>query len=202
MRMPSKIIRSLKMAAIPHENAAYDINTGRFAITSSQGGRTYELQGIITERNIHIAGLFPKTPETSQAGPSSFGTDFLITVLAFSRQMPVMNITTTAARGEKMNGYTAWPKLGFEAKNPSDILDGRKTPKHIAAEMKELADTGEGRLSLVKLNSTPKGQQLWREYGGTIEVYFDTSPGSQGERAPVGGQDSMRVLRDGFLCPG
>ncbi len=166
------------MATIRHDSAKFNVQTGTFSMTSSQGGRTYELAGNISGSNIHIRGLFPVGEDSHKAGTNSFGSDFLVTVLAFSRQMPGMTITANAARGDGMNGYAMWPKLGFEAKNPVDILGGRKIPKVAATRMKELADTGEGNLSLIKLNSTPEGQRLWKEHGGSIDVYFDTNSSS------------------------
>lgn len=173
------------MATIPHDTASYNIATGRFSFFSSQGGRTYELRGDINGKNIHIAGLFPKNGKATAAGPSSFGSDFMITVLAYSRQTPGITITANAARSDatNTNGYAMWPKLGFEAKNPIELLRiiGRRgIPESDAAKMKKLADTGDGIPSLLKLNSDKEGQLLWRKYGQSIDVYFDTSPESAG----------------------
>jgi hypothetical protein len=111
------------------------------------------------------------------------GSDFLVTVLAYSRQMPGMTITANAARNDtrNMNGYAMWPKLGFDVKNPVEltrIIGRRSVPKEDSARMKELADTGDGTPSLVKLNSTKEGQLLWKKHGDTIDVHFDATPGS------------------------
>jgi hypothetical protein len=172
------------MATIPHDSASYDIGSGSFTINTTQGGRSSKLEGIVRGKAIHIIGLFPEGRKTNTVGSSSMGSDFLVTVLAYSRQMPGMTITANAARNDtrNMNGYAMWPKLGFEAKNPADILVGRDIPKPAAARMRELADTGGGNLSLIKLNSTPEGQRLWKEHGGSIDVYFDTNSDSPSMR--------------------
>jgi hypothetical protein len=169
------------MATIPHDSASYDLGSGSFRLTSSQGERKYEINGQLNENEIRILSLFPKGNKTKSAGPSSFGSDFLVTVIAYSRQMPGMTITANAARGKNMNGYAMWPKLGFEAKNPADlarVIGKRSLPREDSARMKELADTGDGTASLIKLNSTKEGQLLWRKHGDSIEVYFDTTPGN------------------------
>lgn len=147
-------------------------------MTATRGDRTYRLHGRVTDRSIQIDGLFDENDDAS-AGSESFGVDFLATATAYAANHPGMTITTLAGRDKTMNGYSMWPKLGFEAIDPSEFI-GDHVPEEAASRMRELATTESGQLSLAKLNTTTEGRLLWKSHGDNIEVYFRPKQDSLG----------------------
>jgi hypothetical protein len=80
----------------------------------------------------------------------------------------VKRIETMAAKGLSMYGYYVWPKHGFEADIPMDIID--KTRKHFKdPNMKTMQD----------IFDKPEGDSYWKKFGDSRYMNFDLTPGSR-----------------------
>jgi len=80
----------------------------------------------------------------------------------------VKRIETLAVKGLRTYGYYVWPKHGFEADIPMDIID--KTRKHFNdPNMKTMQD----------IFDKPDGGSYWKEFGDSHYMNFDLTPGSR-----------------------
>jgi hypothetical protein len=94
----------------------------------------------------------------------------------FSRQVEnaaalgFRTIKTEAARGEIFNGYSTWPKFGYNAKLEHNIRD-------------QLEHAGLGRpRSMHELRKTEAGRNWWNEHGNSINMQFNLAPNSRSRR--------------------
>ena len=89
--------------------------------------------------------------------------------LVFARQVSaaisarVARIETYAARGEGMNGYYTWPRLGYDAPVPDEVT---------------LPAKFEGVERISQLMMTPDGRDWWKENGVSTGMTFDLNEGS------------------------
>jgi len=72
------------------------------------------------------------------------------------------NVTTATAinPNKKVSGYYIWPRLGFNASIPADVVSKLPSGLQHAATLAELI-------------SVPEGERFWYEHGHGISVDFD-----------------------------
>ena len=68
---------------------------------------------------------------------------------------------------DPLSGYLVWPLLGFDADIPTNLLSHPKFPLRL-----------QGKTRLLDLMDTQDGVEFWEEFGSSIEVEFDLTPGS------------------------
>ncbi len=101
----------------------------------------------------------------SQGG--GYGTQVFADEVRSAANMGVKKIVTVGGRGRWMNGYTTWPKLGYDAKLPNYMP---AMPKNIKeAKPKTIQD----------LLTIPGGSEYWKKHGQQMEMTFDLTPGSK-----------------------
>ena len=84
-------------------------------------------------------------------------------------QEGAIEIRCEAVRGPGLNGYYTWPRLGFDAVIPDEYLN-------------ELPPELDGCETLLDLFCSDGGPEWWLRHGGTVNVTFDLSPGSESRR--------------------
>lgn len=148
-------------------------NSAHYIITTIPGADYWSMKGIAwrgwDQRPLMI-GYSAGRPK-SLTGRGEGARLFYRQVMAAVRyDIPRILTTGAGQHGSWMNGYYTWPRLGYDGR----IGDGpwRKMPP-------ELRDVcGEDR-SVLKLCRHPFGRVWWRENGKTIDLFFDSRPGSE-----------------------
>lgn len=100
----------------------------------------------------------------SQGG--GYGTQVFADEVRAAANMGVSKIVTVGGRGRWMNGYSTWPKLGYDAKLPIGMRLSRELK---AAKPQTIQD----------LLALPGGSEYWKKHGQQMEMTFDLTPGSK-----------------------
>lgn len=106
-----------------------------------------------------------------------FGLQIFDQQVQWSQKLGVKKMITEAVRkDDPMDpgiGYKIWPKFGYNAPIPDDFFD-----EHRMTLMRHFnkAET------IQDLYQTPEGQEFWSEWGDTVDMEFDLTPGSDSLR--------------------
>jgi hypothetical protein len=120
----------------------------------------------------------------ASGAPEGTGTLMLARQVSMARRMGIPTIATDASRSEPMldnagavmrsakNGYYTWPRLGFDERLKNRLQDA--LPASLSEPIYQV------RLS--HLMATKEGRSWWKEHGESVDVEFDTRPGSLSSR--------------------
>jgi len=104
------------------------------------------------------------------------GTDVFVNQVKALKALGVNKIVTYAAGrpGSQFNGYTTWPKLGYDGTIPKAVF--QKLPADVRGGM------GDSR-SVLKLMSVPGGPEAWKAGGRSMAMHFDLADDSPNMQA-------------------
>jgi hypothetical protein len=75
-------------------------------------------------------------------------------------------IETTAAKGPGINGYTTWPRFGYDAPLPKAVRDALPPAFRDAKRVSDLM-------------RTPEGRETWKAHGIELGMKFSLAAGSR-----------------------
>lgn len=160
------------------DGADVEIHTG---LKVSEVGIEFQTEEVYGERRLkreHITakeqGLVMYNESfhvKSSAQGKGVGTRMLWQQVQQCREQDVVRIKTFADRGEGVNGYYTWARLGYDAElHPrvvDDVVRAHDAPRP-PGKPERISD----------LMRTEEGRQWWKKYGWPTMMSFDPSPGS------------------------
>lgn len=102
---------------------------------------------------------------------TGFGTDVFTSQVRGAIDAGATVISTTAGKGRAMdgspmNGYSTWPRLGYDA----DLEDSQR---------RRLPPSLKGARTVLDLYETKEGRDWWKQHGSMMSMQFDVTPGSR-----------------------
>ena len=109
--------------------------------------------------------------------PKGMGTQIITRQVEAARKLGISSIDLEAGGSPSsrniMNGYSTWPRLGFDAEIPTGTIS--RIPSEIKGTMRDN--------TMLELYRTQAGRDWWRENGRGLDMKFDTDPNSKSSQA-------------------
>ncbi len=164
--------KALNLAGIPHN---YE---GRVNIIQYQTGyeikvydNSFKMIRIIDTKNKEITNeYFLIKDESKYKGQ---GANIFNQQVQFASKEGYSTIFTSAARGDRYNGYYTWARLGYDTNSNYDL-------KKIGVLIEDFNTTNKTDVKTFReLLSTKTGQEFWKKEGFSFEGTFDLSENSK-----------------------
>lgn len=135
---------------------------------SGRGNPAYEAQRTVQHDRAGRLVIYNEYVRVEDTGHGT-GTRLFADQVRGAAALGVERIKTVAARTADMNGYSTWPKLGYNGAIPAHVAAA--LPAHLA-----------GARSVRDLMRTPEGRAWWTEHGATTNMEFDLAAGSRSQQ--------------------
>ena len=106
----------------------------------------------------------------AQATGGGLGTQYIGRMVEFAAKLNVNRLQCKAVRSATENGYYTWPRLGFDALIPDELV-------------KQLPESLKGATKLSDLMKNAKGRAWWKKHGDSVDVVFDMTLNSLSRKA-------------------